>query len=154
MLQAGIKAPHFKLPNQKGELRDLNDFIGQKVVLYFYPKDNTPGCTTQACSYRDRMGEFADRNVKVFGISKDDLKSHQKFESDFDLNFELLSDEQLEAIKAYDVWVEKNMYGNKSMGIARTTYVIDSMGIIAKVFEKVDPKLDTQLVLDAIDHLG
>ena len=154
MLQAGIKAPHFKLPNQQGEHRDLNDYTGQKVVIYFYPKDNTPGCTTQACSYRDRMGEFTSRNVKVFGISKDDLKSHQKFEHDFDLNFELLSDEKLEAIKAYDVWVEKNMYGNKTMGVARTTYLIDEKGNIAKVFEKVDPKLDTQLVLDAIDHLG
>ena len=124
MLQAGIKAPHFKLPNQKGELRDLNDFIGQKVVLYFYPKDNTPGCTTQACSYRDRMGEFTDRNVKVFGISKDDLKSHKKFESDFDLNFELLSDEQLEVIKAYEC-VGRKEYVRKQIDGCCKNYLRD-----------------------------
>lgn len=144
-------APDFSLPNQRGEVRKLSDYRGQTVVLYFYPKDNTPGCTVQACTYRDAMPEYVKRNIKVFGISKDDLKSHQKFEADFDLNFELLSDESLEAIKAYDVWKEKNMYGKKTMGVARTTFIINPEGRISAIFEKVDPKLDSELVLKAIE---
>jgi len=144
-------APDFSLPNQRGEVRKLSDYRGQTVVLYFYPKDNTPGCTVQACTYRDAMPEYVKRNIKVFGISKDDLKSHQKFEADFDLNFELLSDESLEAIKAYDVWKEKNMYGKTVMGVARTTFIINPEGHIRAIFEKVDPKLDSQLVLKAIE---
>lgn len=143
-------APDFNLPNQRGELRKLSDFRGQYVVLYFYPKDNTPGCTVQACTYRDAMPEYLKHNIKVFGISKDDLKSHQKFEADFDLNFEILSDEKREAIEAYGVWKEKNMYGKKTMGVARTTFVIDPEGRIHAIFEKVDPKLDPEQVLKAI----
>jgi peroxiredoxin Q/BCP len=144
-------APDFSLPNQRGEVRKLSDYRGQTIVLYFYPKDNTPGCTVQACTYRDAMPEYVKRNIKVFGISKDDLKSHQKFEADFDLNFELLSDESLEAIKAYDVWKEKNMYGKTVMGVARTTFIINPEGRIRAIFEKVDPKLDSELVLKAIE---
>lgn len=150
MLNVNDVAPNFRLPNQKGEIRELNDYKGQFVVLYFYPKDNTPGCTTQACTYRNTMPTYTKNNIKVFGISKDDLKSHVKFESDFDLNFELLSDESKEVIQAYGVWVEKNMYGNKTMGVERTTFVIDPDGKIAHIFRKVDPKLDSEVVLKSI----
>ncbi len=150
MLNINDVAPNFKLPNQKGELRDLSDYKGQYVVLYFYPKDNTPGCTTQACTYRDAMPTYTKNNIKVFGISKDDLKSHQKFEADFDINFELLSDESRKTIEAYGVWVEKNMYGKKVMGVERTTFVINPEGKIANIFRKVDPKLDSEVVLKSI----
>jgi thioredoxin-dependent peroxiredoxin len=150
MLNINDTAPNFKLKNQKGEFRELSDFRGQFVVLYFYPKDNTPGCTTQACTYRDAMPTYTKNNIKVFGISKDDLDSHVKFENDFDLNFELLSDETKEVIQAYDVWKEKNMYGNITMGVERTTFVINPEGKIANVFRKVDPKLDSEVVLKSI----
>lgn len=153
MLEINQEAFNFELPNQQGTIRKLSDYKGQVVVLYFYPKDNTPGCTTQACNYRDTMPEFAKRNVKVFGISKDDGESHRKFEADFDLNFELLSDEARTAIEAYGVWGEKNMYGKITMGVLRTTFVIDKDGKVAKVFPKVDPKLDPQQVLEFIDIL-
>lgn len=150
MLNINDTAPNFKLKNQKGEFRELSDFRGQFVVLYFYPRDNTPGCTTQACTYRDAMPTYTENNIKVFGISKDDLDSHVKFESDFDLNFELLSDESKEVIQAYDVWKEKNMYGNITMGVERTTFVINPEGKIVNVFRKVDPKLDSEVVLKSI----
>jgi thioredoxin-dependent peroxiredoxin len=150
MLNVNDIAPNFKLKNQKGEFRELSDFRGQFVVLYFYPKDNTPGCTTQACTYRDAMPTYTENNIKVFGISKDDLESHVKFENDFDLNFELLSDESKEVIQAYDVWKEKNMYGKITMGVERTTFVINPEGKIANVFKKVDPKLDSEVVLKSI----
>lgn len=143
-------APDFTLSNQRGETRTLSDFKGQSVVLYFYPKDNTPGCTVQACSYRDAMPEYRKHNIHVFGISKDTVKSHQKFEKDFDLNFELLADDELKAINAYGVWKEKNMYGKKVMGVARTTFVINPEGKITHIFEKVDPKIDSEQVLKAI----
>lgn len=150
MLNINDTAPNFKLNNQKGEPRELSDYRGQYVVVYFYPKDNTPGCTTQACTYRDSMPTYTKNNIKVFGISKDDLDSHKKFESDFDLNFELLSDENKEVIQAYDVWKEKNMYGKITMGVERTTFVINPEGKIANIFRKVDPKLDSEMVLKAI----
>lgn len=150
MLNINDDAPNFKLNNQKGELRNLSDYRGQFVVLYFYPKDNTPGCTIQACTYRDTMPIYAKNNIKVFGISKDNLDSHKKFESDFDLNFELLSDESKEVIEAYDVWKEKNMYGKMIMGVERTTFVINPAGKIIHIFKKVDPKLDSEIVLKAI----
>lgn len=114
-------APNFTLKNQAGEVRTLSDYKGQYVVLYFYPKDDTPGCTIQACSYRDNMGEFTKRNIKVFGISKDDVKSHSKFLAKFNLNFELLADDNLEVVNLYDVYKEKNMYGKTVMGVVRTT---------------------------------
>ena len=145
-----MKAIDFTLPANNGENVKLSDFLGKRVVLYFYPKDNTPGCTTQACTYRDAMPTYTKNNIKVFGISKDDLKSHQKFEADFDINFELLSDESKETIEAYGVWVEKNMYGKKVMGVERTTFVINPEGKIANIFRKVDPKLDSEVVLKSI----
>lgn len=150
MLNINDDAPNFKLTNQKGELRELSNYKGQFVVLYFYPKDNTPGCTIQACTYRDMMPVYTKNNIKVFGISKDNLESHMKFENDFDLNFELLSDETKEVIEAYDVWKEKNMYGKMIMGVERTTFVINPAGKIVNVFKKVDPKLDSEIVLKAI----
>lgn len=150
MLKVNDKAPLFTLSNQKGEKRSLSDYRGQTVVLYFYPKDDTPGCTIQACSYRDTMAEFEKRGIKVFGISKDDVKSHQKFESKYQLNFELLADDTHQALDAYGVWKEKNMYGKKVMGVARTTFIINKDGIITHIFEKVDPASDTQMVLNAI----
>ena len=150
MLHVNDKAPDFTLVNQKGEKRTLSEYIGQTVVLYFYPKDDTPGCTIQACSYRDNMAEFEKRGIKVFGISKDDVKSHQKFESKYQLNFEILADDGHQALNAYGVWKEKNMYGKKVMGVARTTFIVNKEGIITHIFEKVDPNTDTQLVLDAI----
>jgi len=152
MLEIGQEAPLFELPNQQGDVRKLIDFRGQYVVLYFYPKDNTPGCTVQACNYRDTMPEFTKRNVKVFGISKDGGDSHRQFEKDFDLNFELLSDEDHAIIEAYGVWGEKMNYGKPYMGVVRTTFVVDPNGKLVKVFPKVDPKLDPQQVLEFIDQ--
>lgn len=153
MLKEKTLAPNFTLPNQRGELRTLSDFKGQTVVLYFYPKDNTPGCTVQACTYRDNMSVYTKAGIKVFGVSKDTVKSHQKFEKDFDLNFELLADDQLEVIQAYGVWKEKNMYGKKVMGVARTTFVINPEGVISHIFEKVDPKSDPETVLKVLGKL-
>jgi len=143
-------APNFSLKNQNGETRTLSDYKGQYVVLYFYPKDDTPGCTIQACSYRDAIGEFSSRNIKVFGISKDDEKSHSKFLAKFNLNFELLADDQKEVVGLYDVYKEKNMYGKMVMGVVRTTFVIDPQGKIAAVFDKVNPEEDVQKVLSVI----
>jgi len=152
MIEIGQEAPLFELPNQQGEIRKLIDFRGQYVVLYFYPKDNTPGCTVQACNYRDTMPEFTKRNVKVFGISKDGGDSHRQFEKDFDLNFELLSDEDHAVIETYGVWGEKMNYGKPYMGVLRTTFVVDPNGKLVKIFPKVDPKLDPQQVLEFIDQ--
>ncbi|KAF0227569.1 MAG: peroxiredoxin Q/BCP [Erysipelotrichaceae bacterium] len=145
-------APDFTLTNQNGEKRTLSDYRGQYVVLYFYPKDDTPGCTVQACSYRDSMKEFTDRNIKVFGISKDDEKSHSTFLAKFNLNFELLADEQKEVVTLYDVYKEKNMYGNITMGVVRTTFVIDPQGKIIAIFDKVKPEEDVQQVLSVIKN--
>jgi len=143
-------APDFTLKNQNSESRTLSDYRGQYVVLYFYPKDDTPGCTIQACSYRDNMDEFTKRKIKVFGISKDDPKSHSKFLAKFNLNFELLADDTLEVVNLYDVYKEKNMYGKAVMGVVRTTFVVDPQGKIAAVFDKVNPEEDVQKVLDVI----
>lgn len=145
-------APNFTLMNQNGEARTLSDYKGQYVVLYFYPKDDTPGCTIQACSYRDNMEVFTKRNIKVFGISKDDPKSHSKFLAKFNLNFELLADDQKEVVTLYDVYKEKNMYGKAVMGVVRTTFVIDPEGKVVAVFDKVNPEEDVQKVLDVIKN--
>ena len=145
-------APNFTLKNQNGEQRTLSDYKGQYVVLYFYPKDDTPGCTIQACSYRDSMKEFADRNIKVFGISKDDEKSHSKFLAKFNLNFELLADDQKEVVTLYDVYKEKNMYGKMVLGVVRTTFVIDPLGKIVAIFDKVNPEEDVKHVLSVIKN--
>ena len=137
MLEIGIKAPEFKLPDQNGTLRSLSEFQGKKVILYFYPKDNTSGCTKQACAFGELYPQFMEKGAEVIGISKDSVASHKKFESNYALPFTLLSDTECAAIKAYDVWKEKSMYGKKYMGIERSTYLIDENGIIVKAFAKV-----------------
>ncbi|EHL15682.1 hypothetical protein HMPREF9630_02034 [Peptoanaerobacter stomatis] len=137
MLEIGTKAPEFELQDQNGDLHKLSDYLGKKVVLYFYPKDNTPGCTKQACGFSEMYPQFIEKNAVVIGVSKDSVKSHKKFEENHNLGFTLLSDEQLDTIKAYDVWKEKKNYGRTYMGIERTTYLIDEKGIIIKSFGKV-----------------
>ena len=137
MLEVGTKAPDFELPDQNGEMHKLSDYAGKKVILYFYPRDNTPGCTKQACGFSELYPQFVEKDSVVIGISKDSVASHKKFEEKYNLGFTLLSDTELEAIKAYDVWQEKKNYGKVSMGVVRTTYLIDENGIIEKVFKKV-----------------
>ena len=144
MLQVGQKAPNFTLQNAKGEAVSLTDFLGQKVVLYFYPRDNTPGCTRQASAFAGAYAEFEKRGVAVIGISKDSVASHLKFAQKHNLPFVLLSDFELVAIKAYDVWQEKKMCGKVGMGVVRTTFVIDEQGNISHVMPKVKP--DTNAV--------
>ena len=137
MLETGIKAPDFSLPDQNGEMRSLADYKGQKVILYFYPRDNTPGCTKQACGFGELYPQFQEKGAVVLGVSKDSVASHKKFEEKFGLPFTLLSDTEKTVIEAYDVWKEKKMCGKVSMGVVRTTYLIDEDGIIIKVFDKV-----------------
>lgn len=137
MLEVGTKAPDFTLPDQDGKMHTLKEFRGKKVVLYFYPKDNTPGCTKQACGFGGLYPHFIERGAVVLGVSKDSVASHKKFQEKFSLPFLLLSDTELNAIQAYDVWQEKNMYGKKTMGVVRTTYLIDENGIIVKALGKV-----------------
>lgn len=137
MLEIGTKAPDFTLPDQNGEMHSLSDYKGQKVILYFYPKDNTPGCTKQACNFGELYPQFQEKGAVVIGISKDSVASHKKFEEKYSLPFTLLSDTELKAIQAYDVWKEKKNYGKVSMGVVRTTYLIDEEGKIAKAFDKV-----------------
>ena len=137
MLETGIKAPEFSLPDQNGEIHTLEEYRGKKVVLYFYPKDSTAGCTKQAVGFAELNDRFKEKGAVVIGVSKDSVKSHKNFETKYDLPFTLLSDKELEAITAYDVWKEKKMYGKVSMGVVRTTYIIDEEGVIIKAFEKV-----------------
>ena len=137
MLEAGMKAPDFSLPDQNGNVHTLGEYAGKKVILYFYPKDNTPGCTKQACGFSELYPHFTEKGAVVLGVSKDSVASHKKFEEKFNLGFTLLSDTELSAIKAYDVWQEKKNYGKVSMGVVRTTYLIDENGIILKAFGKV-----------------
>ena len=137
MLEVGMKAPDFSLPDQNGDMHTLSEYAGKKVILYFYPRDNTPGCTKQACGFSELYPQFVEKDAVVIGISKDSVASHKKFEEKYNLGFTLLSDTELEAIKAYDVWQEKKNYGKVSMGVVRTTYLIDENGIIEKVFKKV-----------------
>ena len=137
MLQAGVKAPDFTLKDKDGNEVTLSSFQGRKVVLYFYPKDQTPGCTSQACGFAKLYPQFLEKDAVVIGISKDSVASHKKFEEKNGLPFTLLSDTELTAIQAYDVWQEKNMYGKKTMGVVRTTYLIDEQGVIQKVLGKV-----------------
>lgn len=147
MLPVGTKAPDFTLKNKDGNEVSLSDFAGKKVVLYFYPKDSTPGCTKQACSYRDNFGQFREKGVVVIGISKDSIKAHTNFAAKNDLPFLLLSDPDLQAIQAYDVWHEKKMCGKVSMGVVRSTCVIDENGMIVYSAEKVKPDADSLNVL-------
>ncbi len=137
MLEIKTKAPDFELADQNGKIRTLKEFKGKKVVLYFYPKDMTSGCTKQACAFGELYPQFREKDAVVLGVSKDSVASHKKFEEKYGLPFTLLSDEGLDVIKAYDVWKEKNMYGKKTMGVVRTTYLIDESGIIIKAFDKV-----------------
>ena len=137
MLETGIKAPSFELPDQNGVIHTLDEYRGKKVILYFYPKDQTPGCTSQACGFAQLYPQFLEKDAVVIGISKDSVASHKKFEEKNGLPFTLLSDPELTAIQAYDVWQEKNMYGKKTMGVVRTTYLIDEQGVIIKALGKV-----------------
>ena len=137
MLDLGTQAPDFTLPDQNGDMRSLSDFRGQKVVLYFYPKYMTAGCTKQACAFGDLYPQFREKGAVVIGISKDTVASHKKFEDKYGLPFILLSDTEKEVIQAYDVWKEKKNYGKVSMGVVRTTYLIDEEGVIVKAFGKV-----------------
>ena len=147
MLETGTKAPDFSLPDQNGSAVRLSDFQGKKVVLYFYSKDNTPGCTRQACAFAASYEQFKTQNVIVIGISKDSVASHLKFSQKHDLPFILLSDPELQAIQAYGVWQEKKLYGKVSMGVVRTTYIINEQGIIEKVMPKVKPDTNAAEIL-------
>ena len=150
MLEVGIKAPDFTLPNQNGNMVSLSDFAGKRVVLYFYPKDNTPGCTRQACAFAGTYAEFQKRDIQVIGVSKDSVASHLKFAQKYDLPFVLLADPELQAIQAYDVWKEKKLYGKVSMGVVRTTYIIGADGKIEAVMPKVKPDTNAQEILDRL----
>lgn len=136
-LEVGKKAPLFTLPDSDGNKVALKDFLGEKVVLYFYPKDNTSGCTKEACDFNSSLKSFEKIKTKVIGISKDSQKSHIKFRDKYDLNFTLLSDEEIKVIPKYGIWKEKSMYGRKYMGVERTTFIIDEKGKIEKIFPKV-----------------
>lgn len=148
MLEPNTKAPDFTLPNQNGEMVSLSDFLGKKVILYFYPKDNTPGCTRQACAFAATNAELEEAGAVVIGISKDSVASHQKFVQKQNLPFILLSDPELQAIEAYGVWQEKKLYGKVSMGVVRTTYLIDEQGMIEKVMPKVKPDTNAAEILE------
>ena len=148
MLEIGTKAPLFTLPDQNGELKSLSDYLGQKVILYFYPKDNTSGCTRQACGFGDRYPQILEKGAVVLGVSKDSVASHKKFEEKYGLNFTLLADPERKAIEAYDVWKEKKTYGKVSMGVVRTTYLIDENGVIIKANDKVKAADDAENMLD------
>lgn len=147
MLQVGMQAPAFTLADKDGKMVSLSDFLGKKVVLYFYPKDNTPGCTRQACAFAAAYSEFEKKNAIVIGISKDSSSSHEKFAEKYNLPFVLLSDPELHAIQAYGVWQEKKLYGKTSMGVVRTTFIIDEQGKIMKVMPKVKPDTNAEDVL-------
>ena len=137
MLEVGTKAPEFTLPDQNGEMHSLAEYRGQKVVLYFYPKDSTPGCTKQACNFGELLPQFREKGAVVIGVSKDSVASHKKFEEKYGLPFTLLSDVERTVIESYDVWKEKKNYGKVSMGVVRTTYLIDEEGIIIKAVGNV-----------------
>ena len=154
MLETGIKAPDFTLPDKDGNSVSLSDFTGRKVVLYFYPKDNTPGCTRQACAVASAYEGFKATSVTVIGVSKDSVASHQKFAAKYDLPFVLLSDPDLQAIQAYDVWQEKKLYGKVSMGVVRSTYLIDEQGVIERVMPKVKPDTNAAEILAYLNGEG
>ena len=150
MLAEGIKAPAFTLPDQNGKNHSLEDYRGQKVILYFYPKDNTSGCTKQACGFAELYPQFTEKGAVVIGVSKDTAASHKKFEEKYHLPFILLADPEKEAIQASDVWKEKNMYGKATMGVVRTTYLIDESGVVVKAFTKVKAAENPQQMLEEI----
>lgn len=148
----GKKAPAFKLKDQDGNNVSLKDFLGQKVVLYFYPKDDTSGCTKEACSFRDNLPDFNKIKAVILGVSADSVASHKKFQEKYNLPFTLLSDEDKKVVNNYGVWVEKSMYGRKYMGIERTTFIIDEKGKIKKIFNKVKVDGHTEEVLSALNN--
>ena len=150
MLTEGMQAPEFTLADKEGKLVSLSDFLGKKVVLYFYPKDNTPGCTRQACAFATAYSEFERKNAVVIGVSKDSISSHEKFAGKYNLLFILLSDPELQAIQAYGVWQEKKLYGKTSMGVVRTTFLIDEKGKILKIMPKVKPDTNAAEVLESL----
>lgn len=150
MLKEGTKAPSFELPDQNGTIHTLEEYRGRKVILYFYPKDNTPGCTKQACGFGELYPQFQEKGAVVLGVSKDSVPSHKKFEEKFGLPFVLLSDVELAAIKAYDVWQEKKNYGKVSMGVVRTTYLIDEEGVIIKALGKVKTEENPRQMLEEL----
>lgn len=149
-LKPGDKAPEFTSTDQNGKEISLKDFAGKKVVLYFYPKDNTPGCTAEACDFRDNYQSLKAKGFEILGVSTDDEKSHKKFEEKFDLPFTLLADTNQEIVNKYGVWIEKNMYGKTYMGTNRKTFVIDEEGNIQTIIEKVDTKNASQQLLESI----
>ena len=152
MLEIGTKAPEFSLPDQNGEMKSLSDYRGQKVILYFYPKDMTAGCTKQACAFGELYPQFREKGAVVLGVSKDSVASHKKFEEKYGLPFTLLSDPEKEVIQAYDAWKEKKNYGKVSMGVVRTTYLIDEEGVIIKAMDKVKAAENPQEMLDALQQ--
>ena len=149
-LKIGQKAPDFNVMNDKGEKVKLSDLKGKKVVLYFYPKDDTPGCTKEACAFRDGIGEIKKQGAVVLGVSTDTVESHKKFIGKFELNFSLLADTDKKMVEAYGTWKEKSMYGKKYMGIERTTFIIDEQGKISHIFPKVKVKEHYEEVLEAL----
>jgi peroxiredoxin Q/BCP len=153
VLEAGQQAPDFTLPDQNGDDLTLSDLRGQTVVLYFYPRADTPGCTTQACGIRDHHNDYADTGARVIGISPDEVDAVRKFADKYDLDFTLLADADHAVADAYGTWGEKSMYGKKYMGVARATFLIDAEGTIAKVFPKVSPKTHDEVVLEALADL-
>ncbi|HQT22396.1 MAG: thioredoxin-dependent thiol peroxidase [Sphingobacteriales bacterium 17-39-43] len=149
-LTEGQKAPDFNAKDQNGKSISLSDFSGKDIILYFYPKDDTPGCTAEACSFRDNYQSLVKEGFEVLGVSTDDEKSHQKFITKYSLPFSLIADTDKKIVEAYGVWVEKNMYGKKYMGVARKTFIIDKNGLIKKIIDKVDTKNSSGQVLDSI----
>ncbi len=150
MLEAGSRAPDFTLPDQNGEMHSLKDYRGQKVILYFYPKDNTSGCTRQACGFAERYPQIREKGAVVLGVSRDSVKSHKSFGEKYGLPFTILSDPERTVIEAYDVWKEKKNYGKVSMGIVRTTYLIDENGVIVKAMDKVKAADNPQQMLEEL----
>ena len=153
MLDTGTKAPDFSLPDQDGVMHSLNRYRGKKVILYFYPRDNTPGCTKQACGFRDLYPQFTEKSAVVLGVSKDSVASHKKFQEKYQLSFPILSDTELQVIQAYDVWKEKKLYGKVSMGVVRITYLIDENGIISKAFGKVKAAQNPEQMLEELNDI-
>ena len=153
MLEAGMKAPDFTLFDSLGKAVSLSDFFGKQIVLYFYPRDNTPGCTRQACAFAGLYGEFQKRGIQVIGISKDSVTSHQKFAEKYSLPFVLLSDPKMEAIQSYGVLKEKKLYGKISLGVVRTTFLIGPDGVIQEIMEKVKPDTNAAEILARLSQL-
>ncbi|HEY1010798.1 MAG: thioredoxin-dependent thiol peroxidase [Daejeonella sp.] len=152
-LREGQKAPGFTSKDQNGDTISLSDFLGKDVILYFYPKDDTPGCTAEACSFRDNYESLLGKGFQVLGVSTDDEKSHHKFITKYSLPFPLIADTGKNIVESYGVWVEKNMYGKKYMGVARKTFIIGKDGIIKKIIAKVDTQNSSQQVIDAVNDL-